>query len=121
MKTKGDVLRESGLSYPTLVKYTGLGLLPKPQRVWRGRKGSESLYPDDVTKLIGRVKEERDSGLTLRQIAENRAVERATDVFTELISKYPDYHFTGGKITKEKKGSKGSIEVTVKMVAVKRR
>ena len=121
MKTKDDVLRESGLSYSTLVKYAGLGLLPKPQRVWRGRKGSESHYPDEVIELIGTIEEERDSGLTLRQIAENRRIERATDAFAEVMKKYPNYHFTHGKVVKEKKDSKGSIKVTVKMVGVKRR
>lgn len=121
MKTISDIVNEAGITYHTLVKYTGLGLLPKPQRVWRGRKGSESLYPDNVIELIDRIKEERDSGLTLRQIAENSRIERATDAFTDVIKKYPDYHFTHGEIVDEKKESEGSIEVTVKMVGLKRR
>lgn len=70
MKTLSDVLRESGLSYRTLVKYLQMGLLPKPQRVWRGRRGSESLYPDDVIEIINWVKLQQESGFSLAEIAE---------------------------------------------------
>ena len=76
MKTLQDVTQETGISYYTLVKYTGLGLVPKPQRVWRGRKGSESLYPDNTIYLINMIIKQKESGLTLRQIAENRRIER---------------------------------------------
>ena len=48
MKTLQDILQVTGLSYHTLVKYTSLGLIPNPKRVWRGRKGSESHYHDDI-------------------------------------------------------------------------
>ena len=121
MKILKDVLQEAGVSYPTLVKYTSLGLIPKPQRVWRGRKGSESWYPDDVIEIINRIKEEKDAGLTLRQIAENRKVERATDVFATIMINYPDYHFVSGDITKTDKNPDGSIVVKVNLVGVKRR
>jgi DNA-binding transcriptional MerR regulator len=70
MKTLSDVLRESGLSYRTLVKYLQMGLLPKPQRVWRGRRGSESLYPDDVIEIISWVKLQQELGFSLAEIAE---------------------------------------------------
>ena len=121
MKTLYDVLQETGISYYTLVKYTGLGLIPKPQRVWRGRKGSESWYPDEVVDSIKHMKEEQKSGLTLREIAENRKVERATDVFATIITNYPDYHFISGEITKTDENSDGSIVVKVEMVGLKRR
>ena len=120
MKTLKDVLHNTGLSYSTLVKYTGLGLVPKPQRVWRGRKGSESWYPNDVIDTIKHIKEEQSSGLTLRQIAENRKVERATDVFADIMVNYPDYHFISGEIIKSDENPDGSIVVEVKMVGVKR-
>ena len=121
MKTLKNVLQETGLSYPTLVKYTGLGLIPRPQRVWRGRKGSESQYPDEVTDTINRIKEEQKDGLTLREIAENRIVERATDVFATIMTDYPDYYFTSGEITKADENPDGSIVVEMKLVGVKRR
>ena len=107
-------MKETGISYYTVVKYTGLGLLPKPQRVWRGRKGSESWYPDEVINTIRHIKEEQKSGLTLRQIAENRRVERATDIFADVMATYPDYHLTKGQI-KAKDNPDGSISVTIEM------
>lgn len=70
MNTLSDVLRESGLSYRTLVKYTEIGLLPKPQRVWRGRKGSESIYPDDIIDRIKTIQELKAQGKSLAQIKE---------------------------------------------------
>jgi DNA-binding transcriptional MerR regulator len=123
MKILGDILKETGLSYHTLVKYTGVGLLPKPQRIWRGRKGSKSLYPDGVIDIINHIKSEQESGLTLRQIAENWRVQRATDVFTAVISMYPEYDFTRarGDITKTNEQPDGSVIVEVKLVGEKRR
>lgn len=70
MNTLSDVLRESGLSYRTLVKYTEIGLLSKPQRVWRGRKGSESIYPDDIIDRIKTIQELKAQGKSLAQIKE---------------------------------------------------
>lgn len=77
MKTLSEVLRDSGLSYQTLVKYTQMGLIPKPDRVWGGRgRGSQSLYPDDVIDIINWVKLQQKLGLTLTQIAEKLRLER---------------------------------------------
>ena len=120
MKLLQDVLQETGISYYTLVKYTGLGLVPKSQRIWRGRKGSISLFPADIINTINRIKEERKSGLTLRQIAENRYIEKVTDIYTDIMAKYPAYHFTSGEIIKSDEKPDGSIVVKVKMVGVKR-
>jgi len=79
MKTLSEVLRDSGLSYQTLVKYTQMGLVPKPERVWGGRgKGSQSFFPDDVIERIERVRSKQESGLTLAEIAENVRPERKT-------------------------------------------
>ena len=121
MESIHEVLQETGISYHTLVKYAGMGLLPKPQRVWRGRKGSESLYPDDVIDIISRIKEEQDSGLTLRQIVQNWEVIKATDAFTAVIRMFPDYHFISGEITEKKDNPDGSIVVKANLVGVKRR
>ena len=119
MRTLQDVTQETGISYYTLVKYTGLGLIPKSQRVWRGRKGSESLYPDSIVDTIKNIEKDKQSGLTLRQIAENRRIERAMDVFAEVMTKFPNYHFTHGSIAKEYKNPDGSIIVKLEMVGEK--
>jgi len=71
-----EVLRDGEISYRTLVKYTEMGLLSKPQRVWRGRKGSESLYPDDTIDLLKRIRDEQESGRSLLEIAEELREER---------------------------------------------
>jgi DNA-binding transcriptional MerR regulator len=70
MKTLSEVLRDGKLSYRTLVKYVEMGIIPKPQRIWRGRKGSESLYSDEVVEIINRVRSLQKRRFTLREIAE---------------------------------------------------
>ena len=114
-----DVIQGTGISYYTLVKYTGLGLIPKPERVWRGRKGSESLYPDSIVKTVKKIEKDKESGLTLRQIAENRRLERAMDGFAEVMAMFPGYHFTHGEIIEEHKNPDGSIVVELKMIGEK--
>jgi len=119
MVTLQDVTQETGISYYTLVKYTGLGLIPKPQRVWRGRKGSESLYPDSIVKTIKNIEKDKQSGLTLRQIAENRRLERTMDVFTAVMAVFPEYHFSHGDIIGKGENPDGSITVKVEMIGRK--
>ena len=74
MKTLKEVLQETGISYHTLVKYSGMGLIPKPKRVWRGRKGSQSLYANKTIGAINRIKLKQGDGLTLREI--NKELQR---------------------------------------------
>jgi DNA-binding transcriptional MerR regulator len=124
MKSLREVLHDIGLSYYTLFKYSGLGLLPRPQRVWRGRKGSESWYPDDIIDTINRIKGEQESGLSLRQIVEKQQSEKfkwATDVCAALENNYPGYDITGGEITEIKDQPDGSLIVIVKALGIKRR
>ena len=121
MKSQEDVLQESGISYYTLFKYTSLGLVPHSQRVWRGRKGSESWYPDDTVNTIKRIKEEQKSGLTLREIAENWKIERALKAFTAVMNDFPDYRFVSGVATESHENPDGSIIVKVELRGVKRR
>ena len=116
MKTLQDVTQETGISYHTLVKYTGLGLVPKSQRVWRGRKGSESLYPDNTIYIINLIMEEKKTGLTLRKIAENRRVERAVTAFASVINDFPGYRFTRATAIESEERFDGSIVVKVEMV-----
>ena len=88
MKNVAAVMQESGISYPTLVKYTEMGLLPQPQTIWRGRKGSESWYPDEVTHIINWVKLHQMRGLSLSEIAE-RCKERRAEI--EVIEPTEEY------------------------------
>lgn len=111
--------RETGISYHTLVKYTGLGLIAKPQRIWRGRKGSESWYQDNIIDSINHIKREQKSGLTLRQIAENRRVGRAMEVFTEVMAMFPGYRFTHGSVIETDENPDGSIIMKLEMVGEK--
>ena len=77
MKKVAEVIQESGLSYPTLVKYTEMRVIPRPRRIWRGRKGSESLYPDDIIDIINWIKLHQQRGLSLSEIAKLRKKKRA--------------------------------------------
>ncbi|MFC2005983.1 MerR family transcriptional regulator [Chloroflexota bacterium] len=89
MKTLSEVLRDSGLSYQTIVKFIQMGLISKPQRVWGGRgKGSESLFSDDVIKSISRVKHLQKRRFTLSEIAEQFKKERG-DI--EVLKPTEDY------------------------------
>ena len=85
MVNQKDLLRRSSISYFTLFKYSSLGLIPHPQRVWKGRKGSDSLYPDDAVDIIKRIKTGQKSGLTLRQIAKKWHSENVNFASTEPI------------------------------------
>ena len=76
MITLNEVLEKTGLKYHTIVKYVNMGILPRAARVWRGRKGSESLYPDEVVDIINRVKLEKKQGIPLAQIADQIQRER---------------------------------------------
>jgi len=88
MKKVSEIIEESGLSYPTLVKYTEIGLIPRPRRIWRGRKGSESLYPDDVIDIINWIKLHQQRGLSLSEIARLRKKKRAE---VEVIKPKEEY------------------------------
>tara|TARA_B100001971_G_C18018282_1_gene446010 strand:+ start:135 stop:446 length:312 start_codon:yes stop_codon:yes gene_type:complete len=97
------------------------GSSSRPHRVWRGRKGSESWYFDEVVHDINRVKEDKKSGLNLREIAENRAIERTMDVFVGIMRNLPNYHFTNGKITQIDERSDGSVVVSIEIKGTRRR
>jgi DNA-binding transcriptional MerR regulator len=70
MLTLNEVIQKTGLKYRTVIKYRSLGILPKPYRVWRGRKGSKSLYPDETVDIINRVKLMKKLGISLSKIAD---------------------------------------------------
>ena len=77
-----------------------------------------SWNPDDIIDNVERIKEARKSGLTLRQIAENRKVERAMDAFVELASMYPGYAIVRGSVKEIKSESGDTIVVEVKLKKV---
>ena len=139
MELLSDILRETGLSHPTVFKYVQLGIVPRPTRVWRGRKGSESWFPDGTIKIIDRVREQKSQGYTLNQIAERGrepmvkpesfrtwgymtdASQARSNVFLELFMKYPEDEFVSSNV-KEISGKDGnSIVVQVELTKMRRR
>jgi DNA-binding transcriptional MerR regulator len=131
MKTLTDVLLEGKIAYQTLVKYRDLGLLPRPQIVRRGRKGTESLYPDDVITRIQHIEKLKEDGLTLPEIAEiirdQRQVEvseshavtsdsNGLDSISELEMRYPDHKLAVIEMGGDSREADGSVTVRAKIV-----
>ena len=131
MKTLTDVLLEGKIAYQTLVKYRDLGLLPRPQIVRRGRKGTESLYPDDVITRIHHIEKLKEDGLTLAEIAEiirdqrqvgvseSRAVtsdSNGLDSISELERRYPDHKLAVIEMGGDSRQADGTVTVRAKIV-----
>jgi DNA-binding transcriptional MerR regulator len=78
MKTTNEVLAETGLTYPMLLRLKDLGIVPKPKRKGLGnRKGVIGIFDDDVVDVISWVKLQQKRGLPLSEIAEQRRKELA--------------------------------------------
>lgn len=78
MKTTNEILKETGLSYPVFTHLRDLGIVPKPRLKGQGRRrGVVGVYEDDVIEIINWVKNRREKGCTLSQIAEQRRDELA--------------------------------------------
>lgn len=127
MITTEKLLKETGISYPTLTRLKELGIIPKPGKQGLGnRRGVIGVFPDEVLSIIKRVKEEQESGLSLTQIAEkwqqeeSNKVRWATDIFAELARMYPDFDIVHGEISEIKEESDDSVMIEVKL-KVKRR
>ena len=88
MKTTEDVLLDTDIHYQTLVKYISLGLLPKPRRVWRGRKGSQSLYPDEIIDIINQIKLLKRQGYSLNEIAKQLQQQQSGIRVLQLTEEY---------------------------------
>lgn len=131
MKTLTDVLLEGKIAYQTLVKYRDLGLLPRPQIVRRGRKGTESLYPDDVITRIHHIEKLKEDGLTLAEIAEIIRDQRQAGVLesravgsnsnglvsiSELERRYPDHKLALIEMGGDSRQADGSVTVRAKIV-----
>jgi DNA-binding transcriptional MerR regulator len=69
MKSLSDVLREGQINYATLVKYTTMGLLPKPMVEHKGHRGARSYYPDEIIGMIHWIETLKARGFTLAAIA----------------------------------------------------
>lgn len=67
-KRLSEVLLEGQITHPTLKKYVGMGLLPRPQIVRGGSRGSASVYPDSVVGLIHTIETLKARGHTLDDI-----------------------------------------------------
>ncbi len=78
MKSTHEVLKETGLSYPVLNHLKDLRIIPKPKLKGQGRgRGVVGVFEDDVIDIINWVKDQREKGFTLPQIAEKRRDEFA--------------------------------------------
>ena len=112
-----DLLKETGISYPTLTRLKDLGIIPKPNKQGLGnRRGVIGIFPDEVISVINWVKQEQSHGLSLVQIAEKwrqakveegeivgpkpnpSLVNWATRRFIELHARYPNDEFVPGEI-----------------------
>jgi len=67
-KKLSEVLLEGQITHPTLKKYVGMGLLPRPQIARGGSRGSSSVYPDSVVGLIHTIETLKAQGHTLGDI-----------------------------------------------------
>ena len=135
MKTTGEVLKETGISYTTLMRLRDLGVIPRPQTQGRGEGGGRgvvSSYLDEVIDIINWAKEEQKAGLSLSRIAEKwrqrEVIEEeittsapnpdetkwAIDLFTELLVRHPGHGI--GNIVSRKPQSDGSVLVEIKLV-----
>jgi len=70
MITLSEVMEKTGLKYRTIVKYVNMGIIPKPAQIYGQRRGSESVYRDEVVDIINRVKIMQKRGIPLQKIAD---------------------------------------------------
>ena len=139
MISTDDLLKETGISYPTLTRLKDLGIVPKPSKQGLGNKrGVIGVFPDEVISIINWVKQEQSYGLSLVQIAEKwrqreiteeevlttvpnpNKIKWATDLFAELAEKYPNDDFVPGEVIEISDQANGSIVAKVKLVRVPR-
>lgn len=103
-KRLSEVLLEGQIAHPTLKKYVGMGLLPRPQIVRGGSRGSASVYPDSVVGLIHTIETLKAQGHTLDDIRgllsaqkevrrEVLAVKPNPHRFTRVLDVLPDWAF----------------------------
>ena len=72
MKTLADILIETGIRYGTLIRYRDMGLVPRPEIIRHGRKGTDSLYSNEVIPIIRRIETLKGMNHTLAEIREMR-------------------------------------------------
>lgn len=101
-KKLSEVLLEGQITHPTLKKYVGMGLLPRPQIVRGGSRGSSSVYPDSVVGLIHTIETLKAQGHTLGDIRgllsaqkevsrEVLAVKPSPGRLTRVLDAWPDW------------------------------
>ena len=72
------VCEAAGVSRVTVHRWAKQGLLPVPDKVFRGRRGTSSLWPVHAPAQAKWVREQLDAGQTISQVRE--ALERGAFV-----------------------------------------
>ena len=76
--TTAAVVEAAGVSVVTVHRWAKQGLLPVPGKVFRGRRGTSSLWPVHAPAQAKWVREQLDAGQTITQVRE--ALERGAFV-----------------------------------------
>lgn len=66
--TTDAVCEAAGVSRVTVQRWARQGLLPVPDKVFRGRRGTSSLWPLHAPAQAKWVREQLDAGLTITQV-----------------------------------------------------
>ncbi|MGD0353375.1 MAG: hypothetical protein ABSB38_07760 [Dehalococcoidia bacterium] len=117
MITTEELLKETGISYPTLTRLKDLGIIAKPSKQGLGnRRGVIGVFPDEVVSIINWVKQQQACGLSLVEIAgkwrqakmeegelvtqkpNTSVINWATNIFAKLHAQYPHDDFVPGEI-----------------------
>lgn len=63
-----DIAKEVGVVTSTIRRWADLGLLPTPQKVHRGRRGTSLVFPEEAIKQAVWVKAQLDAGRTVSDL-----------------------------------------------------
>ena len=140
MITTDELLKETGISYPTLTRLKDLGVIPKPSKQGLGNKrGVIGVFPDEVVSIINWVKQEQKYGLSLVEIAEKYRQRRVIseedrvlppnpdrdkwtiDLFAKYEQKYSDDDLIYSTISEIRKEEDGTILIRLRRESIPRR
>lgn len=76
--TTAAVREAAGVSLVTVHRWAKQGLLPAPEKIFRGRRGTAAVWPVHAPAQAKWVREQLDAGQTITQVRE--ALERGAFV-----------------------------------------
>ncbi len=85
-----EVAQETGLSIPTIKRYSSLKLITAPTRESYGREGFKGLWSVDVVEEISRISELKKEGLQIEEIREKMKSEPKYRTLVESSNGYYD-------------------------------